>query len=118
MKRLFLLLLITVLFGSAVNAQQITQQFSFSQNDVQISQSGEYDIVSLPETEFLQGEDNAGKPQLPVKHFKLLLPPDAVSNHASQRAFKPIPLLPPARLGRKSEKSLHLADARINTKNK
>ena len=54
-------LLLLIFLSSAMFAQQITQQFSFSQNDVQTVKSGEYDIVSLPETDFLQGEENIHK---------------------------------------------------------
>jgi len=83
MTRKISFLLLLILLSSAIYAQQITQQFSFSQNDVQPVKSGEYDIVSLPETDFLQGEENAGKPQLPVKYFKLLLPQGASATNVS-----------------------------------
>ena len=70
-------LLVLILLSCAIHAQQITQQFTFSQNDLQITQSGDYDVISLTDESFLQGEENAGKPQLPVKQFKLLLPQGA-----------------------------------------
>jgi len=65
MTRKISFLLLLILLSSAMFAQQITQQFSFSQNDVQTVKSGEYDIVSLPETDFLQGEENIRK-NLPI----------------------------------------------------
>jgi len=83
MKRLSLFLILLILLGCVINAQQITQQFTFSQNDLQISQSGDYDLVRIVDESFLQGEENAGKPQLPVKQFKLLLPQGASATNVS-----------------------------------
>lgn len=83
MKKKSIILTWLILFGSAINAQQIAQQFTFSQNDVQITQSGEYDIVRIADESYLQGEENAGKPQLPVKQFKLLLPQGASATNVS-----------------------------------
>ena len=65
MTRKISFLLLLILLSSGIYAQQITRQFSFSQNDVQTGKSGEYDIVSLPETDFLQGEENIRK-NLPI----------------------------------------------------
>ncbi len=77
MKWLISLLSMLILMSGSVMAQQITKQFSFSENDIQTIQSGEYDIIRLSGTDYLEGEEHAGKPQLPVKHFKLLLPQGA-----------------------------------------
>jgi hypothetical protein len=72
-------LLVTLIFlGSAISAQQLTQQFTFSQgDDLQVTQSGEYDIIRITDGYQLQGEEHAGEPQLPIKQFKLLLPQGA-----------------------------------------
>jgi len=83
MKRLSFLFILLILLGSVINAQQITHQFTFSQNDVQISQSGVYDLVRITDENYLHGEENAGKPQLPVKQFKLLLPSGASATNVS-----------------------------------
>ena len=61
MKQKVKLLLILIVMSGVLQAQQITQQFTFSQSELKTTQSGTYDIVSLPETDFLQGEENAGQ---------------------------------------------------------
>ncbi len=58
-------------------SQQITQNFTFLTSDVQINQSGVFDVISLPDTFFIEEEGLAGIPQLPVKQFKIILPKGA-----------------------------------------
>ncbi len=70
-------LITLILLGSVISAQQFSQNFTFSQNDLQISQSGDYDIVRIADERYLRAEEYAGQPQLPVKQFKLLLPQNA-----------------------------------------
>ena len=77
MKKFTRILIMLFLSCSTLTAQQITQQFTFTQNDLQISQSEGFDIVTLTQDDYLNGEIYAGKPQLPLKHFKLLLPKGA-----------------------------------------
>lgn len=84
MKSLISFLSMLIFMNGAIMAQQITQQFTFSLNDVQTTQNGEYDMVSLPVLyDHLRGEEDAGKPQLPVKQFKLLLPQGASATNVS-----------------------------------
>lgn len=47
MKKTSIILMWLILLGSAISAQQITQQFIFSQNDVQITQNRVFDVLSL-----------------------------------------------------------------------
>ena len=72
-----------ILLSSALNAQQLTQNFTFAQNDLQITQSGEYDVVRITDESYQQGEEHAGEPQLPLKQFKLLLPQGASATNVS-----------------------------------
>jgi hypothetical protein len=84
MKSLIGILSMLIFMSGAIMAQQITQQFTFSLNDVHTTQNGEYDMVSLPGLyDHLRGEEDAGKPQLPVKQFKLLLPQGASATNIS-----------------------------------
>lgn len=69
-----------LLVGSALYAQQITYQMNFSTNDVEISEIDGYDHIALVNQDQLQGEENAGEPQLPVKYFNLLLPQGATAS--------------------------------------
>jgi hypothetical protein len=48
MKSLISFLSLLIFICGTIMAQQITQQFTFSLNDLQITQNGEYDMVSLP----------------------------------------------------------------------
>jgi len=77
MKRQISLIILLIFMGGAIQAQQITQQFTFTSNDVQTVQSGGFDVVGLPDDSYLQGEEHAGRPQLPLIQFKLLLPQGA-----------------------------------------
>lgn len=72
MKKNMLLATVLLLWSCAIWAQQITQQFSFTSNDLQISQSGIYKVLQLADAMPLSGEESAGKPQIPLQHFKLL----------------------------------------------
>jgi hypothetical protein len=83
MKRRISFFILLILLGSAINAQQMTQQFSFSQSEVQTTQNGEYDVVRLTGDDYLLGEEYAGKPQMPIKQFKLLLPQGASATDVS-----------------------------------
>jgi|GEM_PF-2737903 len=74
MKQSITLLSLLILMSGSLVAQQMTQRFTFSQNDLQIVQSNNYDVVKLNGTEYLEREEYAGQPQLPLKQFKLLLP--------------------------------------------
>lgn len=77
MKYRLRILSVLILLGGALNAQQLTQSFTFLPMDVQTSRTGIYDVVMLEEESYLLGEEYAGEPQLPVKQFNLLLPQGA-----------------------------------------
>lgn len=77
MKQKFSILIGFILLSCAVYAQQMTQSFTFASSDLQTGKSGIFDVVGLPDASFADGEEHAGEPQLPVKHFKLLLPKGA-----------------------------------------
>lgn len=83
MKKLISFLGLFIFINSVIMAQQIIQQFTFPQNDVQLTQNGVYDVVKLPDAYYLQEEEHAGKPQLPVKQFKLLLPQGALTTNVN-----------------------------------
>lgn len=61
MKKFTRILIMLFLSCSTLTAQQITQQFTFTQNDLQISQSEGFDIVTLTQDDYLNGEIYAGK---------------------------------------------------------
>lgn len=83
MRRKINFLLVLIVLGSALNAQQLTQNFTFSPDDVQTSAADVYDVVMMEDESGLMGEEHAGKPQLPVKQFKLLLPQNASATNVS-----------------------------------
>lgn len=84
MKSLISFLSMLIFMCGTIMAQQITQQFTFSLNDVHTTQNGEYDIVSLPGLyDHHWGVEYTGKPQLPAKQFKLLLPQGASATNVS-----------------------------------
>lgn len=60
-------------------AQQLTHQVTFSTNDVEITQVNGYDRVRLVNGGYIDGEENAGEPQLPLISINLLLPEGAVA---------------------------------------
>ncbi len=72
-----------VLLSMAMQSQQITQQFNFSQNELEITPLDSYDLIRLTNQGFLTGEENAGKPQLPVAHYNILLPQGATATNVS-----------------------------------
>jgi hypothetical protein len=53
-------------------AKTLTVQFK--ENDVKYSKQKEYDIVSLPEFDFIQNPLKVGEPMIPVKTIRVLLP--------------------------------------------
>ena len=77
MKTKLFLTTIFTLVSNLLFAQQITQTFNFSTDDLHFSQTNGYDIVNISNTNFLEGEGFAGQPQLPIKSFNLLLPQGA-----------------------------------------
>lgn len=83
MNQIYSLCSILLLVTSNLMAQHITQQFAFSPTNVQTTQIDSFDVVNLPEIEHLWGEEYAGKPQLPVKQFKLLLPQGASATNVT-----------------------------------
>ncbi len=72
MKKQLFTIIAFLLLGSALLAQQLSQSFAFTVNELTFSQTGEYDIINMPESFYLIGEQYAGQPQLPVKSFNLL----------------------------------------------
>lgn len=87
MKKQLLLSIIFLLMGSILSAQQLSQSFAFTVNELTFSQTGEYDRVNMPESSYLIGEQYAGQPQLPVKSFNLLLPAGAKATGVSVTAL-------------------------------
>jgi len=63
-----------LLAGAVVQAQQLTQQVTYSVNDVDIQQVDGYDVVSVANAVHIDDEDSPGDPQLPVATLNLLLP--------------------------------------------
>lgn len=72
-----------ILLGDTGHAQQIAQQFTFSTNDLELSQNDGYDYVSFQGGNELDDENDAGSPQLPVKYFNLLLPAGGIATNVS-----------------------------------
>lgn len=79
MRRFIIFLSAFLLMSGMLRTQEITQQFTFTLSDVETTQTDNYDVVSLPDMDHLYGEEYAGQPQLPVKHFKMLLPKGATA---------------------------------------
>ncbi|HET8838124.1 MAG TPA: hypothetical protein VFM82_03930 [Flavobacteriaceae bacterium] len=52
------------LFAFSTQAQQITEQISFSMNDVETSQFNGFDVVRPANTSILEDGEYVGKPQL------------------------------------------------------
>lgn len=82
MKPLFIkwkhiMLLGILVFCFASQAQQVTHQVTFNVNDVEMTEVNGYDMVNLINAGFIDNEENAGKPQLPVISINLLLPEGA-----------------------------------------
>ena len=63
------LLFAFILLGSVISAQQLSKNFTFSQNDLQVSQSGEYDIIRITDGYQLRGEEHAGEPKRSNRHL-------------------------------------------------
>ena len=55
-------------------AQQLTHQVTLNVNDVEITEVNGYDRVRLKDGGFIDNENNAGEPQLPLISINLLLP--------------------------------------------
>lgn len=66
-----------LVFCFASRAQQLTHQITFSTNDVEITEVNGYDMVRLVNGGFIESEENAGEPQLPLISINLLLPEGA-----------------------------------------
>ena len=75
----YLFYLSVLLMGSIAKAQQLTHQVTFSTGDVEITQVNGYDMVSLVNGGYIDNEENAGEPQLPLISINLLLPEGAVA---------------------------------------
>lgn len=69
--------LIILLLSLNIQAQQLTQQATYSVNDVDIQQVDGYDVINLSGAPHVEDENNAGDPQLPVATLNLLLPQGA-----------------------------------------
>lgn len=82
MKTLFTILATFIITTNSLYAQ-LTQIINFSQSEVSFSQNGAYDVVSLPNTNYLHFNGYAGQPQLPIKSVSLLLPSGAKATAVS-----------------------------------
>lgn len=71
-----------IFMGNTI-AQQLTHQFTFSTNDLEISEVDGYGQIALKDGGELNGTENAGKPQLPVKYFNLLLPAGSTATNVN-----------------------------------
>lgn len=71
------LLLLLFFVSSLLTAQEVSQQLNFDAKEVKTSKSDRFDVIELENAGLLQGEENAGSPQLPVTTFKFLLPKGA-----------------------------------------
>lgn len=60
-------------------AQQLTHQMTFNVIDVEVTQVNGYDMVRLVNGGYIDNEENAGEPQLPLISINLLLPEGAVA---------------------------------------
>ena len=76
--KLNLLLILMLISALQLYAQELTQDFSFTANDVKNDSIDNYDIIKLKTCGMLQGDEYEGQPQLPMKNFRLLLPLNAV----------------------------------------
>ena len=81
-----LILYSALCFGFTIYSQQLTHQITFSTNDVEISEVNGYDMVRLVNGGFLENEENAGEPQLPVISINLLLPEGAAATSVTVTA--------------------------------
>lgn len=75
--------LILVCLGFIMQAQQLTQTFNYSQNELVLSQNNNYDIINYTEAMHLEGDEFAGQPQLPVLSVSVLLPQGATATTIS-----------------------------------
>lgn|SRR5690554_3816072 len=68
-----------LLFFFTSQAQQLTHQVTLNVNDVEITTVNDYDMIRLKDGGFIDNEENAGEPQLPLISINLLLPEGAVA---------------------------------------
>jgi hypothetical protein len=79
----YLFYLSVLLMGFIAKAQQITHQVTFNTNDIEITEVNGYDMVRLVNGGYIDGEENAGEPQLPLISINLLLPEGAVATNVT-----------------------------------
>lgn len=106
MKSITLVIFSSLLLMNMTQAQ-VSEQFSFSVNDVETEQVENFDVVRLKGTVPLSGEGHVGDPQLPVFYARLLLPEGAtvtgvnISPGASTQitgSYNVFPVQPPVSL--------------------
>jgi len=78
-----LMLLGMLCFSFAFYAQQLTHQVILNINDVEITEVNGYDMVRLKDGGYIDSEENAGEPQLPLISINLLLPEGAVATNVT-----------------------------------
>jgi len=83
---------ILILSSKLFFAQSLTETFNLSQNDLTFTQTNGYDLINHPQLNNLSGNELAGKPQLPVKYFKLLLPKGAKVTSVSMEVIEEVQL--------------------------
>lgn len=88
MKKLFFLYTI-FLFSSTVTGEVIEQTFRFGEDECTFSRLNEYDLVELQGASFTI---DPGKPMLPLKFYRILLPPDATLDRVEIISKKEIKL--------------------------
>lgn len=82
-KVFFLIVLIAIITIGRLKAQTLTESYTFSLNDLQISQTDSFDIVDITNCNYLSGDEFIGQPQIPVKYFNMLLPVGASATSVS-----------------------------------